>query len=32
LTDRPFDDWPDALGEWSSLSDAVITEWAGAAA
>jgi CubicO group peptidase (beta-lactamase class C family) len=32
LTDRPFDDWPDALGEWSSLSDAVIAEWAGAAA
>jgi CubicO group peptidase (beta-lactamase class C family) len=32
LTDRPFDDWPDALGEWSSLSDTVIAEWAGAAA
>ena len=32
LTDRAFDDWPEALGEWSALSDAVIAEWAGAAA
>jgi CubicO group peptidase (beta-lactamase class C family) len=30
LTDRAFDDWPDALGEWTTLSDAVISEWAGA--
>ncbi len=32
LTDRAFDDWPAALGEWSTLSDAVIAEWAGVAA
>ena len=32
LTDRAFDDWPEALQEWSVLSDAVIAEWAGRAA
>ena len=32
LTDRRFDDWPEALGEWSALSDAVLSEWAGHAA
>ncbi len=32
LTDRAFADWPDALGEWSALSDAVIAEWAAAPA
>jgi CubicO group peptidase (beta-lactamase class C family) len=30
LTDRSFDDWPDALAEWTSLSDAVIAEATGA--
>jgi CubicO group peptidase (beta-lactamase class C family) len=30
LTDRAFDDWPEALGEWTTLSDAVISEVAGA--
>ena len=30
LTDRAFDDWPDALAAWSELSDAVVAEWAGA--
>lgn len=31
LTDRPFDDWSvDALRVWPELSDAVLTEWAGA--
>ena len=32
LTDRRFDDWPEALGEWSTLSDAVLAEWTGHAA
>jgi CubicO group peptidase (beta-lactamase class C family) len=32
LTDRPFDDWPDALDQWRQLSDAVVAESAGAAA
>ncbi len=31
LGDRRFDDWPDALTAWSTLSDAVIEEWAVAA-
>jgi CubicO group peptidase (beta-lactamase class C family) len=30
LTDRAFDEWPDALGEWTTLSDAVISESVGA--
>lgn len=30
LTDRAFDDWPEALGAWTGLSDAVISESAGA--
>jgi CubicO group peptidase (beta-lactamase class C family) len=30
LTDRAFDDWPGALGEWTALSDAVIFESVGA--
>jgi CubicO group peptidase (beta-lactamase class C family) len=30
LTDRAFDNWPEALGEWTTLSDAVISESAGA--
>jgi CubicO group peptidase (beta-lactamase class C family) len=30
LTDRAFDDWPEALGAWTALSDAVISESAGA--
>ena len=30
LTDRAFDDWPEALGEWTALGDAVISESAGA--
>jgi CubicO group peptidase (beta-lactamase class C family) len=29
LTDRTFDDWPEAIGEWTTLSDAVISESAG---
>ena len=32
LTDRAFDDWPEALQQWSTLSDAVIAEWVGLAA
>lgn len=32
LTDRRFDDWPEALTAWSTLSDAVLAEWAGASA
>jgi CubicO group peptidase (beta-lactamase class C family) len=28
LTDRPFDDWPDALDRWRQLSDAVVSELA----
>jgi CubicO group peptidase (beta-lactamase class C family) len=32
LTDRPFDDWPEAVRSWSELSDAVVAEWAGRAA
>jgi CubicO group peptidase (beta-lactamase class C family) len=31
LTDRRFDDWPDALDQWSQLSDAVVAERAGVA-
>jgi CubicO group peptidase (beta-lactamase class C family) len=30
LTDRAFDDWPEALGQWTALGDAVISESAGA--
>lgn len=30
LTDRRFDDWPDALTAWSTLSDAVVEEWSAA--
>jgi CubicO group peptidase (beta-lactamase class C family) len=29
LADREFDDWPDALDQWSRLSDAVVAEWTG---
>lgn len=29
LTDRHFDDWPQAIQTWSTLSDAVVAEWAG---
>ncbi len=29
LTDRRFDDWPDALEHWRRLSDAVVAEPAG---
>jgi CubicO group peptidase (beta-lactamase class C family) len=29
LTDRRFDDWPDALDEWRRLSDAVVAESVG---
>jgi CubicO group peptidase (beta-lactamase class C family) len=29
LTDRPFDDWPEALGAWRTLSDDVLAEVAG---
>lgn len=29
LADRPFDDWPDAVGSWRTLSDAVVAEFAG---
>lgn len=29
LTDRNFDDWPDAIETWSALSDAVVAEWTG---
>jgi CubicO group peptidase (beta-lactamase class C family) len=29
LTDRRFDDWPDALDQWRQLSDAVVAESAG---
>jgi CubicO group peptidase (beta-lactamase class C family) len=32
LTDRRFDDWPDALERWRQLSDAVVAERAGVAA
>jgi CubicO group peptidase (beta-lactamase class C family) len=32
LTDRSFDEWPEALDEWRGLSDAVVAEWAGAVA
>jgi CubicO group peptidase (beta-lactamase class C family) len=32
LTDRRFDDWPEALDEWRRLSDAVVAEWVGAPA
>jgi len=28
LTDRDFDDWPEAVETWSALSDAVVAEWA----
>jgi len=31
LTDRRFDDWSDALDQWSQLSDAVVAERAGVA-
>jgi CubicO group peptidase (beta-lactamase class C family) len=31
LTDRRFDDWPDALDQWSRLSDAVVADRAGVA-
>jgi CubicO group peptidase (beta-lactamase class C family) len=32
LTDRHFDDWPDALEQWRALSDAVVAESAGTTA
>jgi CubicO group peptidase (beta-lactamase class C family) len=32
LADRSFDDWPEALDSWRTLSDAVLSEWAGSAA
>jgi hypothetical protein len=32
LTDREFDDWPESLGVWRTLSDAVVAEWAESAA
>jgi len=27
LTDRDFDDWPEAVASWRSLGDAVVAEW-----
>jgi CubicO group peptidase (beta-lactamase class C family) len=32
LTDRRFEDWPDALDQWRQLSDAVVAETAGSTA